>query len=306
MQILRTPDDRFADLVDWPFAPRYVTISDELRVHYVDEGPADGPTVVLTHGEPTWAYLYRKMIPLLVDSGCRVIAPDLVGFGRSDKPLERDDYTYGRHVRWLTETLDAIGVADATLFCQDWGGLLGLVDVARNTGRYRAVVASNTGVPPGIDMGIVDNAFTRWRRQSQTESPFSAAWCVGGADSALNQVGHVLSAEEQQAYDAPFPDESYCAGARQFPLLVPLSDIHPSAPLCRDTWATLAAVDIPVVTAFGALDDITGGMQPFLSGAIAGAAGQPHTIIDGAGHFIQEHKPAECVAVIIDTIKRTA
>jgi haloalkane dehalogenase len=306
MDVFRTPDERFEGLVDWPFESRYVTIGEGLRVHYVDEGPPDGPTVLLTHGEPTWSYLYRKMIPGLVDAGCRVVAPDLVGFGRSDKPAERDDYTYGRHVRWLTETIDALGLERITLFCQDWGGLLGLVHAARHSDRYRAIVASNTGVPPGIDLPVDPDApFVRWRHFSQQLAPFSAAACVAGA-SPLSQASHELTAEERRAYDAPFPDEAHCAGARQFPLLVPLSATHPSAPLCREAWALLADLTTPLVLAFGSDDDITGPLQPLLAGSVPGADGQPHRTIDGAGHFIQEDAPTECVEVILETLERTA
>lgn len=306
MDVVRTPDDRFEDLPGWPYEPRYVTISEDLRVHYIDEGPEDGPRVLLTHGEPTWGYLYRKMIPGLVEAGCRVVAPDLVGFGRSDKPTMRDDYTYGRHVRWLTETIDAIGLTDIVLFCQDWGGLLGLVHVARHSDRYRAVVVANAGVPPGIDVPMPDDApFARWRRYSQEMDPFSAADSVAGPDSALNQTGLVLSDDERRAYDAPFVDERHCAGARQFPLLVPLSEYHPGAPLCRDVWVKLAEVRVPLLTAFGAEDDVTGPMQGLLTGGVPGAEGLEHRTFDGAGHFLQEIVPNECNAAILEMVERT-
>lgn len=306
MDVARTPDERFDGLVDWPYEPRYVRIGEGLRVHHVDEGPPDGPTVLLTHGEPTWAYLYRKMIPGLVDAGCRVVAPDLIGFGRTDKPVERDDYTYGRHVRWLTETIDAIGLDRITLFCQDWGGLLGLVHAARHSDRYRAIVAANTGVPPGIDLPVDEGTpFVRWRRWSQELSPFSAAACVGAA-GPLNQAGNELTEAERRAYDAPFPDESYCAGARQFPLLVPLSSTHPSAPLCRDAWELLSGLATPMVLAFGAHDDITGAMQPLLARGVPGTGDQPHRTVEGAGHFIQEDAPAACVEVVLEILERTA
>jgi haloalkane dehalogenase len=302
--VLRTPDERFVDVVDWPYSPRYVTIAEGLRVHYVDEGPAAGPTVLLTHGEPTWGYLYRKMIPALVDAGCRVIVPDIVGFGRSDKPVEREDYTYGRHLRWFTQTVDAIGLDQICLFCQDWGGFLGLAHAARQPSRYRAIVASNTGLLPGVDLPEeATSAFRNWRRFSQEMQPFSAAEVVGGA-SPLNQISFALSAEERRAYDAPFPDENYCAAARQFPLLLPLSSTHPSAPLCRDVWAGLAVLGTPMVLAFGSRDDVTGGLEPLLASSVPGAAEQPHRSIDGAGHFVQEHAPHECVAVILETLER--
>jgi haloalkane dehalogenase len=307
MDVVRTPDDRFDSLPDWPYEPRYVTISEGLRVHHLDEGPPDGPVVLLTHGEPTWAYLYRKMIPALVDAGCRVVAPDLVGFGRSDKPVERDEYTYGRHVRWLTETLAAIGLDRITLFCQDWGGLLGLVHVARHPERYRAVVASNTGVLPGIDLPVPDDAaFPRWRAWSQELEPFSASACVASPQSPLDQVGLQLSEGEARAYDAPFPDERHCAGARQFPLIVPLTATHPSAPICRATWPQLSTLQVPMALAFGAQDDVTAGMQGLLAGGVPGTAGQPNLTVEGAGHFIKEHAPGACVEVVLEMLERTA
>lgn len=306
IEIFRTPDERFEDLPDWPYEPRYTTLTDGLRVHHVEAGPADGPTVVLVHGEPTWGYLYRKMIPGLVEAGCRVVVPDLIGFGRSDKPTMRDDYTYGRHVRWLSETFDRLGLDDGvTMFCQDWGGLLGLVDLARRPDRYRGVVAAATGVPPGVDIPMPDDApFVVWRAQSQSMDPFSAADCVGGP-IAINTNGHALGPGERRAYDAPFPDEAACAGARQFPLLVPLAAHHPGAPVCREAWDHLASVEVPVVCVFGTADTITGGMQPLLAGGIPGAAEQPHVSVDGAGHFIQEHAPDTCVGAIIDLLART-
>lgn len=307
MRVLRTPDDRFADLPDWPYEAAYVEISEGLRVAYVDEGPADGPIVLLTHGEPTWGYLYRKMIPALVAEGCRVVAPDLIGFGRSDKPAERDEYTYGRHVRWLGEALDAIGLdAGVTMFCQDWGGLLGLVDAVRRPERYRGIVASNTGVPPGIDLPpeFESSAFARWRAWSQEAEPFSAAESVAG-DSPLNPIGYRLSDAERRAYDAPFPDASYQAGPRQFPLLVPTSALHPSAPLVRGVWEQLSALQVPLLCAFGADDDVTGALKPLLETGVPGAEGRPHRIIDGAGHFIQEHAPEACVEAIVDLLHLT-
>ncbi|MEC9270190.1 MAG: haloalkane dehalogenase [Actinomycetota bacterium] len=308
LEFLRTPEERFASLHDWSFEPRYVTIGEGLRVHYVDEGV--GPTVLLLHGEPTWGYLYRKMIPALVGSGCRVVVPDLVGFGRSDKPTSRDDYTYGRHLRWLTETIEAIEDAaplgPITMFCQDWGGLLGLSHIARYSQTYRGVVVSNTGVPLGRDIRMNDDdGFPTWRQFSQDVSPFLASVCVAGSSSPLNSTGFQLSDEEQRAYDAPFPEEAYAAGARQFPLLVPTSSVHPSAPICRETWQLLATCQVPLTTAFGSDDAVTGPLQGLMSSSVPGAANQPHVIIENAGHFIQEHQPDQCVKAIVDLLDRT-
>ncbi|MED5551482.1 MAG: haloalkane dehalogenase [Actinomycetota bacterium] len=308
LEFLRTPDERFESLLEWPFEPHYVTLNEGLRVHYVDEGT--GPTVLLLHGEPTWGYLYRKMIPGLVHSGCRVIVPDLVGFGRSDKPSLRDDYTYGRHLRWLTETIQAIeGAAPLgtiTMFCQDWGGLIGLSHMARHPATYRGVVVSNTGVPLGRDIRMNDDdGFSMWRRFSQDVTPFLASVCVGGSSSPLNAKGFELSQEEQRAYDAPFPDEDYVAGARQFPLLVPTSSTHPSAPICWETWSLLATCEVPLTTAFASDDEVTGPLQGLMSASVPGAANQPHVIIENAGHFIQEHQPDQCVDAILGLLKRT-
>ena len=188
MDAVRTPNDRFNGIPDWPYEARYVNIGDDLRVHYVDEGT--GPVVLLLHGEPTWGYLYRKMIPGLVEAGCRVVVPDLVGFGKSDKPTSRDDYTYGRHLRWLSQTIEEIDVISPlppiTMFCQDWGGLLGLCHVAQHPAMYRGVVASNTGVPLGRDIHMSeDDPFAIWRRFSQDLHPFRASECVGGDASPL-------------------------------------------------------------------------------------------------------------------------
>ena len=309
MEKLRTPDERFENLVDWPFEPRYVNIDGELRVHYIDEGT--GPTVVLLHGEPTWGYLYRKMIPTLVNSGCRVIVPDLVGFGRSDKPVMRDDYTYGRHLRWLTQTINEIDTTSPlgpiTLFCQDWGGLLGLCHMAQHADMYRGAVASNTGVPLGRDIGMTDkDPFALWRQFSQDITPFLASECVAGDDSPLPSVsGFQLTEEEKQAYNAPFVDDTYVAGARQFPVLVPTSGVHPSAHLCREIWSLLADCHVPLTTAFGDNDPVTGPLQGLMSTSVPGAADQPHIIIEGAGHFIQEHQPDRCVETILGLLDRT-
>ncbi len=306
MDVKRTPDERFDALPDWPYEPRYTQTSDGLRVHFVDEGPAEGPPVVLAHGEPTWSYLYRKMIPGLVDAGCRTLALDLVGFGRSDKPTSRDAYSYRAHVGWFNDVVEALDLRDITLFCQDWGGMIGIVHAAQHPDRYRALVASNTAVPPGVDIPLPDDSlFHRWLKYSQELDPFSAAEIVAG-DSPINQIDYRLSDDERRAYDAPFPDESYCAGARQFPLLIPMTADHPDAELCREIWSgPLPSFDRPTVTAFGSRDSATLASAEGLKGAIAGAANQPHRIIEGAGHFIQEHAPQACVEVILDHLDRT-
>jgi haloalkane dehalogenase len=278
MEILRTPDERFAGLEDWPYESKYIDVGDGIRMAYVDEGPPSGPVVLLGHGEPTWGYLYRKMIPGLAAAGRRVIVPDLIGFGRSDKPTAREDYTYERHVGWCRDFLDGIGLNDITLFGQDWGGLLFLVLVGEQPKRFRAVVAANTALP---------------------DPQFSASDAVGGADSALNQAGHTLAAGEAAAYDAPFPDESFCAGARQFPLLVPLDDADPPASMLRGAWEGLRAYDKPFVTAFAEHEDVTRTFESVFQSQVAGARGQTHVIVPAAGHFLQEQQPEILVDLVL-------
>jgi haloalkane dehalogenase len=289
MKILRTPEERFAALPAYPFAPRYAEVSG-LRIHYVDEGPRGAAPVLLLHGEPSWSFLYRKMIPVLVSAGNRVIAPDLVGFGRSDKPSERDDYTFQRHVDWMAAFLGAVSLEHATLVCQDWGGLIGLRLVAEHTARFARVVAANTFLPTG-DQKPAD-AFFAWRDFSQRvpELPIGKIVSTGCATT--------LPPEVVAAYDAPFPDETYKAGARQFPMLVPATPDDPAAAPNRAAWEVLKRFEKPFLTAFGDRDPITKGADRVLQKLIPGAAGQPHTTIEGAAHFIQEDKGEELARVV--------
>ena len=289
MRVLRTPDSRFADLPGYQFAPQYVEI-DGLRVHYLDEGPADAAPVLLLHGEPTWSYLYRKMIPALVDAGHRVVAPDLVGFGRSDKPGDRSDYTYQRHVDWMAAFLVALGLEGITLFCQDWGGLIGLRLVAEHGALFDRVVAANTFLPTGDqDPGP---AFRKWQAYSQSAPSFEAGRIV--ARTCKTEV----PPEVQRAYDAPFPDESFQAGARQFPLLVPTRPDDPASAPNRAAWLLLRQWRKPFLTAFSDSDPITRGADELLRALIPGCAGQPHTTIEGASHFLQEDR-GEAVAEVV-------
>jgi haloalkane dehalogenase len=300
---LRTPDDRFIGLEGWPYEPRYVVVGDGLRMHYVDEGPSSAPPVLLTHGEPTWGYLYRKMIPGLVAAGRRVVVPDLIGFGRSDKPTERGNYTYERHVAWTGALLDTLDLRDVVLFGQDWGGLIFLVHVGHEPERFAGVVAANTALSrPDIRVEDVPPEavapFLTWLQWSQEREEFRPSEVVGG-DSPLNQTNHRLSAGEQAAYDAPFPDESYCAGPRQFPLLVPLDDTDPPASMLRRSWAGLEGYDRPFVTAFAEHEDITSFFEPLFRERIPGAKGRKHHTVPGAGHFLQEHAPNQLVEIIL-------
>jgi haloalkane dehalogenase len=298
MEVLRTPDERFVGLADYPFAPHYLSVTDAdgtaLRIHYVDEGPRDAAPILLMHGEPSWSYLYRKFVPDLVARGHRVIAPDLVGFGKSDKPAARSDYTYERHVAWMSAWLTALDLTDITLFCQDWGGLIGLRLVAAFPDRFARLVVSNTGLPVGTGSS---EGFDAWLAFSQNVPQFPVGFIVNGGTI------RDLTAAEIAAYDAPFPDERYKEGARQFPVLVPITPDHASVPENRAAWAVLEKFERPVLTAFGDKDAVTkGGERAFIE-RMPGARGQPHRIIAGGGHFIQEDAPAELCALIDDLIR---
>ena len=302
MEILRTPDSRFENLPDWPYAPHYADITDEasgqtLRMAYVDEGPVDegprdGATVLLLHGEPSWSYLYRHIISGLVSSGHRVLAPDLIGFGRSDKPADRNDYTYERHVAWLSEWFTAMDARDVTLFCQDWGGLLGLRLVAAFPDRFAGVVVANTGLPIGTGFS---EGFNQWLAFSQSTPDMPVGMIVNGG------TGRSLSAEEIAAYDAPFPGASYKGGACQFPTLVPITPEHGSVEENKAAWAVLTKFDKPFVTAFSDNDPVTGGGDALFQKVVPGANGQPHVTLTG-GHFLQEDCPDDIVAVIAGVV----
>lgn len=295
MKVLQTPDSRFENLPDYDFKPNYLEIengvADSLRVHYLDEGKADGIPILLMHGEPSWCYLYRKMIPGLVAAGFRVIAPDLIGFGRSDKPSERNDYSYQAHVDWMQAWLDAMDLQNTVLFCQDWGGLIGLRLVAENEERFSAVVAANTFLPTG-DRAPSD-AFLKWQSYSQSVPEFPVGGIIDGATVTK------LDPDIIAAYDAPFPDDSYKAGARQFPLLVPTKPDDPAAQPNREAWKVLAAWRKPFLTAFSDQDPVSAGGDIAFQKMIPGASGQDHVTIVGGGHFLQEDKGEELADVIV-------
>jgi len=296
MDALRTPDQRFAGLPGYPFAPRYVEVGG-LRVHYLDEGPPTAAPVLCLHGEPSWSYLYRKMIPVLAAAGHRVVAPDLVGFGRSDKPVRREDYTYQRHVDWMRGVLEALDLRAVTLVCQDWGGLIGLRLAAEHTERFARIVAANTFLPTGdIPAGP---AFLAWKEYSQTTPDFHVGGIVRGGCAGD------LPAEVVAAYDAPFPDDHYQAGARQFPVLVPVTPDDPAAAANRRAWDVLRRWQKPFLTAFSDQDPITRGAERVFQDAVPGARGQPHTTIAGGGHFLQEDRGEELARVVVDFIART-
>ncbi len=303
MQTLRTPDEAFTGLPDFPFEPRYVEVDDgeggTLRVHHLDEGPADAPPVLLMHGEPTWCFLYRHVIPTLVDAGHRVVAPDLVGMGRSDKPTEQSDHTYARHVEWMRQALfDRLDLRDITYFGQDWGALIGLRLVAADPDRCARVAIGNGGLPTGH--GPASEAFLAWQRYSQETEHFPVGRIIdGGCTTALPP-------DVVAAYDAPFPDDSHKAAVRIFPTLVPTSSDDPATPDQEAAWRVLEAFDKPFLLCFSDSDPITrGGDAPFLA-KVPGARGQAHTTIEGGGHFLQEDRGPELAGVLADFIAATS
>jgi haloalkane dehalogenase len=298
MEILRTPEERFAGLPDFPYEPRYVEVDGGLRVAYVEDGPADGETVLLLHGEPSWSFLYRRMIPVLTAAGLRVVVPDLVGFGRSDKPVDPADYSYAAHVAWMREALfDRLDLRDVTLLGQDWGGLVGLRLVAEHPDRFARVVVANTGLPTGDQP--MSPAFLAWQRFSQESPDFQIGRVVANGSAAP------LPAEVVAAYDAPFPDDSYTAGARVFPALVPTRPDDPAAAANRAAWEVLARWDKPFLTAFSDGDPITGGGDRVFQKLVPGAQGMPHTTLAGGGHFLQEDVGPELAGVVVDLIAST-
>jgi haloalkane dehalogenase len=303
VDVLRTPDERFADLPGYPFEPRYTDVSDGegggLRAHYLDEGPAGGEVVLLMHGEPSWSYLYRTMVPVLVEAGLRCVVPDLIGFGRSDKPARQEDYSYARHVAWMREALlDNLDLTGITLVGQDWGGLIGLRLVGEHPDRFARVVAANTGLPTG-DRPLTE-AFLNWQKFSQESPVFPIGRIVAGG-CAVTPPDDVVA-----AYDAPFPDDAYTAGARIFPSLVPTSPDDPAAAANREAWETLAQFDKPFLTAFSDGDAITRGGEGVFQRTVPGAKGRSHMTIEGGGHFLQEDKGPELARVVADFVAATA
>lgn len=291
MKILRTPDECFSALgPDFPFAPHYVEING-LRIHYLDEGPSGADPILLMHGEPSWCYLYRKMIPVLTAAGHRCIAPDLAGFGRSDKPSERDDYSYQFHVDLMNTFVSTLDLNRATLFGQDWGGLIGLRVLADQPARFSRLVVGNTGLPTGDHKA--SDGFLRWLHYSQTVENFHIGGIIKGGCVTP------LSDEVIAAYNAPFPSDEYKAGARQFPKLVPITPDNPASAANRAAWDVLRQWPGKVLTLFSDKDAVTaGGEKPFQK-LLPGAAGQPHETIHDAGHFLQEDKGAEIAAKMV-------
>jgi haloalkane dehalogenase len=295
MDVLRTPDERFSDLDGYDFAPHYRDVEADdgtvLRYHFVDEGPRGAAPVLLLHGNPSWSYLHRHMIRGLAGKGHRVVALDLMGMGRSDKPTNREDYTLARHVDWMSQWLVAEDLADITLYCQDWGGTTGLHLLRLHPERFARVVASNTGLPVGEG---VNRFMQQWLDYSQNVDELPISKLIDGGTS------RTLTEAERRAYDAPFPDSSYQISALQFPLLIPLQPDNPGVPMCRETWSFLEGWTKPFLTVFGSADAIAfkpGAHRKFQE-KIPGAADQAHRVIEGANHFIQEDEPDGLVDII--------
>jgi haloalkane dehalogenase len=281
MRVLRTPDNRFENLPGYPFAPHYLDVEPGLRMHYLDEGPPDGRTVLLLHGEPSWSYLYRKMIPVLTAAGIRAVAPDLIGFGKSDKPASPDDYSYVRHVGWVAKLLEKLNLRQLTLFCQDWGSLIGLRLVPEHPDRFARVVVANGFLPAGQTQAAL--AFRVWRAFARYSPVFPIGRIV--AQGCVSK----LTPAERAAYDAPFPSAEFKVGARVFPELVPTEADDPAMPANRAAWEALGKWQKPFLALFGKDDPILGKADGRLIRHVPGAAGQPHERIWG-GHFVQEDR----------------
>ena len=294
MEILRTPDDRFENLEDWDFEPKYKEINSDygdLRIHYIDVGAENSETILLIHGEPSWGYLYRKMVKPLVEAEKRVVVPDLPGFGKSDKLSKREGYSYEKYVSWMSEWLVSLDLSNITLYGQDWGGLIGLRLVTAFPERFSKVVAANTMLPTGdYHPG---EAFLKWKEYSQTVEDFHAGGIVKGG------TVREISEDTIEAYNAPFPDDSYKEAARQFPTLVPITPDDPSSQINRDAWEKLKKWHKPFLCAFSDSDPVMAGVDKAFIKLVPGTKGMPHTTIEQAGHFLQEDNPEDCVKAIL-------
>lgn len=311
MQYLRTPDSCFEQLPDYPFAPNYLTVSDteggELRMHYVDEGERSAPVILMLHGEPSWSFLYRKMIPIAVRAGYRVIAPDLIGFGRSDKPTQQSDYTHVRHVQWVGDLLTQLQLKNITLVCQDWGGLIGLRLVTERGDDFARVLAANTMLPGfPLNHPALKTAFGFWKKIKTTLgfgfwfnfSQLHPRWTAG----FVVQMGCAkkMPADVKAAYSAPYPSQDYMAGARVFPRLVP-SDMRRNA----QAWKQLVQFQKPFLCAFSDKDPIMSSMTGIFPALIPGCAGQAHTTIKNGGHFLQEDQGEALADVLVKFMQST-
>lgn len=292
---IRTPEDRFINLPGYNFSGKYLHFEDGLRLHYLDEGSKGQPVVLLLHGEPSWSYLYRKMIPKLSDSGFRVIAPDLIGFGKSDKLIDPNEYSYQEHVKWIAQLVESLDLTEMLLFCQDWGGLIGLRLLTEMEDRFSFVIASNTFLPTGVTP--MPDSFLKWRAYSQHSTSFDIGKIID-----MGTV-HPLSEAVKEAYNAPYPSEEYKAGARIFPSLVPVDFNDPEALKNRNAWERLKHWKKPFLTIFGDSDDIMKGAEKIFQNTIPGTKGQNHKILN-AGHFIQEDAGEELAELILEFYQR--
>lgn len=291
MNVLRTPEPCFEGLPGFPFKPRYTEV-DGLRIHHLDEGPANAPVVLLMHGEPTWSYLYRKMIPVFSSAGYRAVAPDLVGFGRSDKPARKSDYTYQRHVDWMAGWLEQLDLRNITLVGQDWGSLIGLRLAMENESRFDRIVMANGALPTGDER--LPRVFRIWRAFSR----YSPWFPIGRIVQAGSR--QPVSRAVRAAYDAPFPSRAFKAGARAFPALVPASPADPASDANRAAWKKLEGWEKPFLCTYATGDPITRAMYDVFRERVPGARGQPHSLVRGAGHFIQEDRGEELARRIVD------
>jgi haloalkane dehalogenase len=302
VESLRTPDERFAELPDFPYPPRYCEVDDHdggrLRVAWVEHGPVDADPVLLLHGEPSWSFLYRRMIPILVAAGHRVVCPDLVGFGRSDKPTAIADHSYARHVDWMRAVaFDELDLRRVTLVGQDWGGLIGLRLAAEHPDRFARLVVANTGLPTG-DLPMPD-IWWQFRKAIQGMPKIEVGRFVQSG------CARPMSDEVRAGYDAPFPDDSYCAGPRAMPGLVPTAPGDPASEANRTAWKTLSDSPTPMLVAFSDGDPITGAMGPIFIDQMRGARGVEHPVIHDAGHFLQEDAGEELAAAIVRFLAAT-
>lgn len=295
MNILRTPDARFVGLADYPFEPHYHEVAPGLRLHYLDEDPRDGKPVLMLHGEPTWSYLYRHMIPPVAAAGLRVLVPDLIGFGKSDKPAARSDYSYAGQVAWVRHWIETLELRDITLVCQDWGSLIGLRLATEAPERFARILIGNGGLPAGE--GSVSAAFRIWRAFATWSPWFPVGRIIQGGTKRR------LTRAERAAYDAPFPSPAYQAAARAYPGLVPIAPDDPACSAQRVAWAVLARWDKPFICCYSDGDPITRGLDRRFRERVPGAKGQPHTTLHG-GHFMQEDDPQTFARLVIDACAR--
>ncbi|MEU0496106.1 haloalkane dehalogenase [Mycobacterium sp. NPDC006124] len=319
MAVLRTPEDRFAGLPGYPYPPHHVHVQsrgvEPLRMHYVDVGPRDGSVVLLVHGQPTWSYLYRHVIDVLVDAGLRVVAPDNIGYGRSDKLSDATDYTFARHVNWLASFVAALDLRDVTLVAQDWGGPLGLSVLARDEARFARVVATNTILhtcDPALEgqlewahHGVGDGRMTLQETLLDYVAFYQRAPEIVPS-FFLDAVAGPLPADVLAAYDAPFPDRSFTAGLRQMIALIPLTRNDPGAKIGRDTMGVLQRWDKPFLTAYSDGDPATRGWDGVFQRHVPGARGQQHVTIGGAGHFVQEQRGEELGRIVADFVAHSS